>query len=108
QIRLQNIPGVGARNLTPNLANPSYTRGEWHRWEVVLVVNSGDQANGEAHWWIDGVKVGEYRDVLYGDSGQGKVWHDLSWKPIWGGAGDVVAQTMYMWMDHYYASGKVF
>jgi hypothetical protein len=107
QVRLQNIPGVGARNLTPNVSNPSYTRGQWHHWEVVLVVNSGDQANGEAHWWIDGVKVGQYTDIVYGSSGQGKAWGDeVSWKPTWGGAGETVPQTMYMWMDHYYLSGR--
>jgi len=107
QLRLQNTP-VPARNLTPNLAAVSLTRGEWHRWEVVLVVNTGDQANGEAHWWIDGVKVGEYRDVLYGSSTQPKAWGgpEISWMPIWGGIGDTVAQTMYMWMDHFYISGR--
>ena len=106
QIRLQNTP-AGARNLTPNLGGAVHTRGEWHRWEIVLVVNDGDQANGQAHWWIDGVKVGQYTDVLYGTSGQSKVWGDeVSWKPIWGGTGETVQQTMYMWMDHFYISGK--
>jgi hypothetical protein len=109
QLRLQNTPAP-ARNLTPNLAAVSLTRGQWHRWEVVIVANTGDQANGEAHWWIDGVKVGEYRDVLYGSSTQPKAWGgpEISWMPIWGGIGDTVAQTMYMWMDHMYISGKTF
>ena len=107
QLRLQNTPAP-ARNLTPNLAAVSLTRGQWHRWEVVIVANTGDQANGEAHWWIDGVKVGEYTDVLYGSSTQPKAWGgpEISWMPIWGGIGDTVAQTMYMWMDHMYISGK--
>ena len=106
QLRLQNTPAP-ARNLTPNLAAVSLTRGQWHRWEVVIVANTGDQANGEAHWWIDGVKVGEYTDVLYGSSAQPKAWGgpEISWMPIWGGIGDTVAQTMYMWMDHFYISG---
>jgi len=109
QLRLQNTPAP-ARNLTPNLAAVSLTRGQWHRWEVVIVANTGDQANGEAHWWIDGVKVGEYTDVLYGSSAQPKAWGgpEISWMPIWGGIGDTVAQTMYMWMDHMYISGKTF
>ena len=107
QLRLQNTPAP-ARNLTPNLAAVSLTRGQWHRWEVVIVANTGDQANGEAHWWIDGVKVGEYTDVLYGSSAQPKAWGgpEISWMPIWGGIGDTVAQTMYMWMDHMYISGR--
>ena len=107
QLRLQNTPAP-ARNLTPNLAAVPLTRGQWHRWEVVIVANTGDLANGEAHWWIDGVKVGEYTDVLYGSSAQPKAWGgpEISWMPIWGGIGDTVAQTMYMWMDHMYISGK--
>jgi len=106
EVRLQNTP-AGARNLTPNLANPEFTRGQWHHWEAVLVDNTGDLANGEAHWWIDGVKVGEYRDVQYSSSSQSKFWGDeLSWNPIWGGVGDAVAQTQYMWMDHFYVSGR--
>jgi hypothetical protein len=53
------------------------------------------------------VKVGEYRNIEYGTSADSKFWGDeLSWRPIWGGIGDVVAQTQYMWMDHYYASGR--
>jgi len=105
-IWVQNIPTGGGR-LPPNVNAVEFTRGVWHRWEVVLVVNTGDLANGEAHWWIDGVKVGEYRNIQYGTSAQSKFWGDeLSWRPIWGGIGDAVAETMYMWMDHYYASGR--
>jgi hypothetical protein len=103
---LQNTPND--QRLPPNLVpSADFTRGVWHRWEVLLIVNTGDLANGEAHWWIDGVKVGEYKNIAYGTSAQSKYWGDeLSWRPIWGGIGDTVAQTMYMWMDHYYASGK--
>ena len=103
---LQNVP-LGGRQLAPNVNPNVYTRGEWHRWEVLLVANTGDLANGEAHWWIDGAKVGEYRDIVYGTSAQSKFWGDeLSWRPIWGGIGGTVSQTMFMWMDHYYASGR--
>jgi hypothetical protein len=105
-IWLQNIP-PGGRRLTANVNAVQFTRGVWHRWEVLLIANTGDLANGEAHWWIDGVKVGQYSDIQYGTSGQSKYWGDeLSWRPIWGGVGDVVSQTMTMWMDHYYASGR--
>ena len=105
-IWLQNIP-PGGRRLPTNVNAVEFTRGVWHRWEALLIANTGDLANGEAHWWIDGVKVGEYRDIQYGTSSQSKYWGDaLSWRPIWGGIGDVVNQTMFMWMDHYYASGR--
>ncbi len=105
-IGLQDIPIVGAQYMEPNLTDVEIVRGQWHRWEVVLVVNSGDAADGELHWWIDGVKVGEYRNILYGTSAQGKIWQYLYWRPIWGGQGDVLLQTQYMWMDHFYASGS--
>lgn len=104
EIYLQNIPGT-SRILTPNLASVELVRGRWHRWEVVLIVNSGDNTDGQVHWWVDGTKVGEYRDVAFGSATQGKVWQLLSWRPIWGGQGDTLLEDQYMWMDHYYASG---
>jgi hypothetical protein len=104
EMRIQDVPD-GARNLTANLADAELARGEWHRWEVVLVSNNGDGADGEVHWWIDGNKVGEYRDVRFGTSAQSKIWDNVTWRPVWGGRGDTVNEDMYMWMDHYYASG---
>jgi len=104
EMRIQDVPD-GARNLTANLADAELARGEWHRWEIVLVSNNGDAADGEVHWWIDGKKVGEYRDVRFGTSAQSKIWDYVTWRPVWGGRGDTVKEDMYMWMDHYYASG---
>ncbi len=104
-VGLQDIPNLVAVTEAPNLGTVEIVRGQWHRWELVLVMNSGSNADGELHWWIDGVKVGEYKNIEYGDATQGKVWQDPSWRPIWGGQGDTLVQTQYMWMDHYYASG---
>ena len=105
EVRLSGTPD-GELNLTQNLADPEFTRGQWHRWEVLLIANTGAQANGEAHWWIDGAKVGQYTSLRYDDS-SANVWGgELSWFPIWGGVGESPAQEMYMWMDHYYVSGK--
>lgn len=104
EIRLQDTP-AGSRHLTANLGAKEIKRGKWHHWEIVLVANSGSSQDGEAHWWIDGEKVGEYTDVIYGDSGQSKAWQIVAWRPTWGGRGDVVEAEMHMWMDHMYVSG---
>jgi hypothetical protein len=108
QVRLTGMPlPVTELNLTQNLADPVFTRDQWHLWEVVLIANTGAQSNGEAHWWIDGVKVGQYTGLRYDDH-VSNVWgNEISWFPVWGGEnGTPVAQEMYMWMDHYYLSGK--
>lgn len=105
EIRLQAIPIVVARNLEPNLALVEIVRGQWHRWEVLAIANTGDDADGEVHWWVDGVKVGEYTDVMLGDSTQSDLWEFLMWRPVWGGVHDAVIAEMHMWMDHLYASG---
>lgn len=105
QVRLQDTP-AGARNLVPNLRKVTLRRNVWHRWEILLKADSGDRADGEVHWWIDGVKAGEYHDVVFGHEDQGRRWQTIAWRPTWGGAGDVVRRDMYMWMAHFYVSGS--
>lgn len=105
QIRLQDMPSESARNLEPGLDDATIRRGVWHRWEVVLVMNGWTEANGEAHWWIDGRKVGESRDIRYVDPAAEGIWEKVAWRPTWGGRGDAVRETMYMWLDHLYVSG---
>lgn len=105
QVRVQNVPG-GARNLLPNLTDPEIVRGRWHRWEIVLVSNTGGSADGEIHWWIDGEKAGEYRDVTFGSASESKVWETVTWRPVWGGRGGVIQADQRMWMDHIYVAGR--
>lgn len=106
QVRIQDVPAYGgAQNFEPNLADPAIPRGRWVRWELRLVNNTGDDFNGEIHWWIDGTKCGEYTDVKFSSAAQPKVWEKLEWSPIWGGVGATVPENMYMWMDHWYTSG---
>ncbi len=104
EIRVQDTPD-GPRNLTPNRADPEIVRGRWHQWEVILVANTGDSADGEVHWWVDGTKAGAFTDVRFGSASQAKVWDHVTWRPVWGGRGDTVRRTMHMWMDHYYVAG---
>jgi hypothetical protein len=80
------------------------TRGVWRRWEVVLIANTGGQANGVMRWWIDGKKVGEYTDVRFRSGAQ--PFQYVSLQPIWGGVDGTVASTQYLWIDHLYVSGR--
>ena len=108
QIRIQGteMGPDGALNLDPNVrSDVRMQRGQWHHWEVVLRSNTDSNADGEIHWWLDGEKAGEYRNVAFTNAVEGKVWEVVSWYPIWGGGPDLVAETMYMWMDHIYVSG---
>lgn len=103
-IRVQNSPAD--RILRADVGRGNFVRAVWHVWETLLVCNTPGQPNGEAHWWLDGTKVGEYRNVIYSGVGQSTQWGDeVSWRPIWGGVGDVLAQPQHMWMDHFYVSG---
>lgn len=111
QVRLQG-PGsehsasIGSGNLRPNLGSGSIERGQWHRVELVLVMNTGTNSNGEAHAWLDGSKVIEYRDVRFEDaSGSDHRFDSVRWGPIWGGIDDTVENDMYLWMDDIYVSG---
>lgn len=106
RIALQDIPVVIARNLDANVGAVEIVRGRWHRWEIVFIANTGDNADGEVHWWIDGTKVGEYTDVTVRSSTQSDRLQYVTWYPIWGGGFDIVIETMYMWMDHFYASAS--
>ncbi len=104
EVRIQDVPD-GGRNLRANAGPDPIERGRWHRWEVLLVANTGGRFDGEVHWWIDGSKAGQYRDLRFGMSDQSKIWELVSWRPIWGGAGGVVREDQYMWIDDLYVSG---
>lgn len=79
------------------------TRGQWRRWEVVLIANTPGKKDGVMRFWIDGQKVGEYTDVWVRDTPD--TWQYVYLQPIWGGTGGQVTQTQYLWVDHLYVSG---
>ncbi len=79
------------------------TRGQWRKWELVLMANTPGQANGIIRWWIDGQKVGEYTDVSFRDTAI--PFQYLFLQPIWGGTSGTVAAEQYLWVDHLYLSG---
>jgi hypothetical protein len=109
QIRLQGLnQSPSAWNL-PLIAGAQgqaeITRGAWHQLEGVFVANTGGQANGEAHLWLDGVKLSEELGVNYVPASNNGLVEKLSWDPTYGGGAPPPPADQYMWMDHFYASG---
>jgi hypothetical protein len=104
EIHLQGTGGTV--NLEPNvLPTFAFTRGVWHRWELLLVNNSAGQSNGRATWWIDGTLVGDRTAVRF--SSGGGPFNLFQWSPTYGGMeGNTVPADQFMWMDHVYISGK--
>ena len=99
----------GSSNLNPNVAGQTgvtFSRGVWHKWEVVLYGGTPGNADGTVDWWLDGVKIGHYTGIPFVSSGGSNTWDILKWDPTWGGIGGTVPADMYMWMDHFYISGK--
>lgn len=92
------------RNIYPNTGAPGeLVRGQWHVVEVLIELD--DSSNGVLRMWLDGVRTHELTDLSYlhpGDAGADFLQLQLS--PVWGGGGDVVKETFYMYMDHSYIS----
>lgn len=103
----RQISWNGSVNL--NGAFSLMTRGVWKKWEILLIANTPGQYDGEAHWWLDGTKIGQYQKIGFSgpaETGQYNQWLRVNWNPTWGGAGAAVLADQYMWIDHFYISGK--
>lgn len=108
QVNLQGvIVSGGAVNLPPNLVpTAQLTRGQWHRWEIVIRANTQGLPNGTVDWWLDGAHVGSVNDVAFVGAMDERTWELLQWAPTWGGIGSTVPAEQFMWIDHLYASGR--
>ncbi len=105
-VHSQNTP-AGSVNYTQNVGRRVTRAGQWQRYELLLVMNTPGARNGEIHAWVDGTKVMAYTGVPFVYAGEPAVLNDVHWSPTWGGTGGpAVRQTMYMWLDHVYISGK--
>lgn len=86
--------GTG-RALQQNLNTGTHlVVGQVHVLEQVLRLNDIGFANGEWHWWIDGVKVGEYTDLEFINASFAAVGGDglagffgTKRDLVWGGSG---------------------
>ncbi len=95
-----------AVNLLPNVGNAAINRGQWQRYEIVLVGNTPGIANGSAQLWIDGVRVLNYSGIMFAAPGGSGKWDAVQWSPTWGGGGGIITVPFTMSMDHMYISGK--
>ncbi len=108
----------GARNLIDLSRHPDFPqppgmmglrRGVWHRVEVLVEQNTGDNFDGTATAWVDGVQVSRYTDLRYTLSHEVKGFHYLEWAPTWGGYSPINVTRvggMHMFMDRIYMSGR--
>lgn len=108
QVRLQNVAGgTHYKNLLPNInSSARIVRGQWQHWELLLVTNTGSNADGVAEWWIDGVKAGSYSDIEYVSSDQAHDWDKVQLAPTWGGMGDTVPADQTLRIDHVHIGMK--
>jgi hypothetical protein len=98
---------TGYTNL--NTQSSLVTRGVWHKWEIMLVANTPGQLDGQAYWWMDGIKVGQYTNIGYSgltETGTSNQWKQVVWNPTWGGGGITPPQDQFMSMDAIYVSAK--
>ena len=98
-------------NASPNMnvASSVITRDVWQKWELILGANTPGQYDGEAHWWLNGVKVGQFTNVGYCDAtqtGAANTWQVVDWNPTYGGGTTTIPTDQFMYMDHVYISGK--
>jgi trimeric autotransporter adhesin len=104
RISLQGISG-GCNNSDGSGTYESsvqFIRGQWHKIEVVAIANTAGTNNGSVKLYVDGALATQCSGINFG----GTAWSLVSWAPVWGGTGDVLAATQYEYMDHIYLSGK--
>lgn len=107
-ITVQGIQNYGGgTNFPPTLAPGVIVRGEWHVYQFIFKCNTANNADGEIHWWLDGVKLGEVTDVEFLPSSNAILqFVAVSLSPTWGGAGDELEQNQYVEYDHCHVEGS--
>lgn len=127
EVRLQAMGVTTPRSISWNAGaniNPAAARiprGQWVHQEVLLVANTPGVADGAIHYWMNGVKVGQYTtDVGFSsatETGAQNVWEAVNWNPTYGGGCngasangqpllDQFPVPQWMRIDHIYVSGK--
>lgn len=91
------FPGADTRSwLPPNAGQGIVTMGSWHRIEWLVEFNTATPNRSTVRFWLDGVLVGDYRDVLLPAGG----FTEYKLSPTWGGMGGAKTQDDYFWFDH--------
>jgi hypothetical protein len=104
ELRQQNIV---TRNLYQNVDTRAlFTAGTWHRYEILMEVNSIGSANGKFQMWWNGIKTHNYTNVVYRTSSYPAKFFGRKLDPIWGGAGGPnKTREDKILFDHIYISG---
>jgi hypothetical protein len=103
-LKQQNIV---TRNLTPNVDTRAlFTAGGWHRYEILMEINSIGQANGKFQMWWNGIKTHNYTNVVYRTSTYPAKFTGRKYDPVWGGnGGPNKSREDKILFDHIYISG---
>jgi hypothetical protein len=104
ELRQQNIV---TRNLYPNVDTRAlFTCGTWHRYEILMEINSIGQANGKFQMWWNGIKTHNYTNVVYRTAAYPAKFFGRKLDPVWGGAGGPnKTREDKILFDHIYISG---
>ena len=103
----QNCTG---RSMLANTGDPSFWtalpyRGVWQRFEFLLVMNRGNQADGVFRMWVDGHLICDYENVRWVPNAADRhLWSGLRYSNVYGGQGGASA-SQYEYLDHLYVSG---
>ena len=79
--------------------------GWWQRYEFLLAMNTGSEANGTFRMWVDGHLVCEYLNVQWlRNDGAKHLWSGIRYHNVYGGRGGLSA-SQYEYLGHLYVSG---
>lgn len=62
------------------------TRGQWHRWEWLCEMNTGDNYDGVLKVWLDGVLVHSNSRTRFASGSESHTFDYVDRKSIWGGS----------------------
>lgn len=80
-------------------------RGVWNHNEALLVANTHGLQDGSATFWLNGVKYGEYLNMIRFNDDAVPAWQSCDIRPVYGGAGGPVPADQFMRWKNFYVSG---
>jgi len=90
--------------LTPN----RIIVGQWHHIEWLMEIGTINVADGTFKYWLDGVLIMDYSDVLWHTTAFPSGFWGRRFDPVWGGQGTVPKSRQdHIYLDHEYMSGVI-
>jgi hypothetical protein len=88
QIRVQGVSTTATQPISFNISCGSIQRGRWYTFEVLIVQNTGANANGQAYGWVNGALKCSRTNIQWsGSTVTVKQWTSLQLNPTYGGTG---------------------